>query len=84
VPNAPGGAVISAFAWIAIGVAAWLAVAALVGVLIGRMIRGRDRQVPKDAPVASGSPRIPAQGTTPEQPAGPPAPRQPDQGRSSS
>ena len=43
------GVVISTFAWIAIGVAAWLVVAVLVGLLIGRMIRGRDRQVPGDA-----------------------------------
>jgi hypothetical protein len=35
--------------WIVVGVTAWLAVAAIVGVLIGRMIRQRDRQVPDDA-----------------------------------
>jgi hypothetical protein len=75
------GAVISVFAWIAIGVAAWLVVAALTGVLIGRVIRGRDRQVPKDAPGVR-EPRIPTQGTAPE-PAGPPAPRDPDQHRRS-
>jgi hypothetical protein len=33
--------------WIVVGVAAWMVVAAIVGVLIGRMIRQRDRQVPK-------------------------------------
>jgi hypothetical protein len=36
--------------------AAWLAVAAVVGVLIGRMIRERDRQVPPapDTPEGEG------------------------------
>ncbi len=38
--------------WIVIGVAAWMVVAAVVGVLIGRMIRRRDRQVP-DRPTAA-------------------------------
>jgi hypothetical protein len=36
------------FAWIAIGVSAWLAVAVYAGLLLGRMIRGRDRQAPKE------------------------------------
>jgi hypothetical protein len=35
------------FAWIAIGVLAWLLVAVYAGLLLGRMIRGRDRQVPR-------------------------------------
>jgi hypothetical protein len=76
--RSPGGVVISTFAWIAIGVAAWLAVAVLVGVLIGRMIRGRDRQIPVNPPPPPGDgPRIPAQGTA-AHPAGPPARREPD------
>jgi hypothetical protein len=37
----------STFAWIVIGVLAWLAVAVYAGLLLGRMIRGRDRQVPR-------------------------------------
>ena len=41
------GVVISTIGWIAIGVAAWLVVALVVGVLIGRMIRRRDAQVPR-------------------------------------
>ena len=54
------GVTISTFAWIAVGVAAWLVVAALVGLLIGRMIRGRDRQVPRmlrSSPAPRASPR---------------------------
>lgn len=43
------GAVISTVAWIVVGIAAWLVVAAVVGILIGRMIRRRDRQVPGDS-----------------------------------
>ncbi len=35
--------------WIVVGVAAWMVAAAVVGVLIGRMIRQRDRQVPDPA-----------------------------------
>lgn len=40
---------ISTVVWIVVGVAAWMVVAAVVGVLIGRMIRQRDRQVPGGA-----------------------------------
>ncbi len=53
---------ISTFGWILIGVAIWLVVATVVGVLIGRMLRQRDRQVPRDdsaTPVCG----IPAQGS---------------------
>ena len=48
--------IISTVMWIVVGVAAWMVVAAVVGVLIGRMIRQRDRQVPE------GSARRPAPG----------------------
>jgi hypothetical protein len=41
------GAVISTLSWIIVVAAAWLAVATAVGVLIGRVIRERDRQVPR-------------------------------------
>ncbi|GAA4540826.1 hypothetical protein [Pseudonocardia xishanensis] len=34
--------------WIAVGVVAWVAIALLVAVLVGRMVRMRDRQVPAD------------------------------------
>jgi len=43
------GVAISTVGWIAIGVAAWLVVALVVGVLIGRMIRRRDAQTPRGA-----------------------------------
>jgi hypothetical protein len=34
--------------WVGLGLAAWLAVAAPVGVLLGRVFRHRERQVPHD------------------------------------
>ncbi|MCE0761562.1 hypothetical protein LWC35_01320 [Pseudonocardia kujensis] len=34
--------------WIVVGVLAWVAVALVVAVLVGRMVRLRDRQVPED------------------------------------
>jgi hypothetical protein len=37
----------STFAVIACMVSGWLVAAVLAGLLIGRMIRGRDRQVPR-------------------------------------
>ncbi|GAA0908794.1 hypothetical protein [Pseudonocardia zijingensis] len=40
------GAVIGTLGWVIVVAAAWLAVAAGVGVLVGRLIRERDRQVP--------------------------------------
>lgn len=52
--------------WIAVGVVAWVVIALLVAVLVGRMVRLRDRQVPADPmpsprrPVdAPGVPRTP-------------------------
>ena len=39
------GFVISALGWVLIGVGAWLVVAVIVGITIGRTIRLRDRQV---------------------------------------
>jgi hypothetical protein len=33
-------------AWVAVALAVWVAVAAVVGVLLGRVVRRRDRQVP--------------------------------------
>jgi hypothetical protein len=38
-------------AWIVVALAVWVAVAAFVGVLLGRAVRRRDRQVPADDPV---------------------------------
>ena len=39
-------------AWVAVALVVWVAVAALVGVLLGRVVRRRDRQVPDSmAPV---------------------------------
>ena len=48
--------------WIVVGVAAWMVVAALVGVLIGRTIRARETQIPRDV---DGPPvgRVPTQQT---------------------
>ncbi len=44
------GVVISAVGWIITGVVAWMAMALVVAVLVGGMIRRRDRQVPTDTP----------------------------------
>ena len=52
------GVTISTVLWIVVGVAAWMVVAAVVGVLIGRMIRQRDRQVP-DRPAEEPAPGTP-------------------------
>jgi hypothetical protein len=62
------GPVISTIGWILIGVAAWLLVAVLVGLVIGRMIRLRDRQF-VDPPVEQPGLQIPVQnrGRRPEQ-----------------
>jgi hypothetical protein len=78
------GVVISTFAWIAIGVAAWLAVSVVAGMLIGRMIRGRDQQVPQGpATDVDAAPHVPRQSTaahpptpswTPPEPGAPPRP----------
>jgi hypothetical protein len=38
-------------AWVAFAVALWVAVAVLVGVLLGKVVRRRDRQVPDGDPV---------------------------------
>ena len=38
-------------AWIVVALAVWVAVAAFVGVLLGRAVRRRDRQVPDGDPV---------------------------------
>jgi hypothetical protein len=45
-PKPHRGADISTLEWVLVGAAAWLAVALFLGVLIGRMIRHRDEQVP--------------------------------------
>ena len=47
--------------WGMVGLAVWVAVAALVGMLLGRMVRRRDRQVPTDDPASFPAPRVPAQ-----------------------
>ena len=39
--------------WIVVGLMVWMAVAAVVAVLIGRAIRMRDRQVPRPPPMDS-------------------------------
>jgi hypothetical protein len=64
---APRGDAISTFGWIAIGVTAWMAVALVVGLLIGGMIRRRDDQATRERlehdPSAAPMTHIPAQGT---------------------
>ena len=45
-------------AWIAVALAVWVAVAAFVGVLLGRAVRRRDRQVPDGDPVEVFPPRL--------------------------
>ncbi len=49
-----GSTDISALTWILIVAGGWLCLATVVGVVVGRIIRNRDRQVPTDAepPVA--------------------------------
>jgi hypothetical protein len=50
-------------AWVAVVLAVWVIVAALVGVLLGRMVRQRDRQVPQEgAEVPFPVSRAPAEG----------------------
>ena len=38
----------TALTWAAIGLAVWIAAAAVIGPWIGRVIRRRDRQIPRD------------------------------------
>ena len=40
-----------ATAWIGLGIATWLALALVVALCIGRMIRRRDEQVPRAEPL---------------------------------
>ena len=55
-------------AWIAVALTVWVAVAAVVGVLLGRMVRRRDRQVPDgDAVEVFPSVRAPADDPLPKQ-----------------
>jgi hypothetical protein len=56
--NGARGVIISTVMWIVVGVAAWMVVAAVVGVLIGRMIRQRDRQVPAREPAPGAPTRV--------------------------
>jgi hypothetical protein len=54
-------------AWIVVALAVWVAVAAFVGVLLGRAIRRRDRQIPGgDAVEVFPPPRAPADDPVPE------------------
>jgi hypothetical protein len=65
------GDVISTLGWILSGIAAWLAVAAVLGVVIGRTIRLRDRQQPEPPPgrtVDDPVPWIPRQDTGDQRP----------------
>jgi hypothetical protein len=56
--------------WVVLGVVAWMSVALLVAVLVGRMVRLRERQVPHNpfahpAPTVEPDPSSPAGGRTP-------------------
>ena len=51
---------ISLLGWIVVGVVAWLVVATVLGVLIARMIRLRDRQVPRPDAVDGPAGRSPS------------------------
>lgn len=53
-------------ALVAVALAVWVAVAAVVGVLLGRMVRRRDRQVPGGGADSFPAPRKPAEGPVPE------------------
>ena len=48
-PTPEGLTDISAITWIAIVAGGWLCLAAVVGLVVGRVIRNRDRQVPTDS-----------------------------------
>ena len=55
-------------AWVAVALAVWVAVAAVVGVLLGRVVRRRDRQVPDGGPVEVFPPvRAPSEDPVPKQ-----------------
>ena len=47
--------------WTVVVLAVWVLVAAFVGVLLGRAVRRRDRQVPTEAPEVFPTPRKPVQ-----------------------
>ena len=52
--------------WSIVVLTVWVAVAAFVGVLLGRAVRRRDRQVPTSAPDTFPAPRVPAEPPLPE------------------
>jgi hypothetical protein len=55
-------------AWIVVALAVWVAVAAVVGVILGRAVRRRDRQVPGGDPVEVFPPApAPAEDPVPDQ-----------------
>ena len=55
-------------AWIVVALAVWVAVAAVVGVILGRAVRRRDRQVPDGDPVEVFPPApAPAEDPVPDQ-----------------
>jgi hypothetical protein len=47
--------------WSIVILAVWVLIAAFVGVLLGRAVRRRDRQVPTEAPASFPTPRKPVQ-----------------------
>jgi hypothetical protein len=54
--------------WSIVVLAVWVALAAFVGVLLGRAVRRRDRQVPTSAPDAFPTPRAPVEPPVPPVP----------------
>jgi hypothetical protein len=47
--------------WSIVVLTVWLAVAAFVGVVLGRAVRRRDRQVPTSTPDTFPTPRVPVE-----------------------
>ena len=52
--------------WSIVVLTVWVAVAGFVGVLLGRAIRRRDRQVPTSTPDSFPAPRVPVEPPMPE------------------
>ncbi len=52
--------------WVLVAVVAWCAVAVVVGLLVGRAVRMRDRQVPRTGPTSDPPPVAPHAASAPE------------------
>jgi hypothetical protein len=47
---------VSVAGWVVLGIVVWIVLSALLGLLVGKIIRNRDRQVPDDVPTAAADP----------------------------